>query len=306
MPAPGSAPAPLAGEIFKQTAAGLGFPNDRLSVSILAFARFFSLPLNQALLASLRREFLSSNTASQGTVSYSGDEKAALEAKVLALVSAMDKGVALGPEALLRYARFLAPGIFKDKDALFPKGSAPPKKNTVSGGNAAIQGGGKGKKAASGEIPKAEEIRAIADEQSGEGDLLDFLNRLPGKNGQYWMVFPFKIELKGVEFSVFLRILNRGQGAASGRFSRGENEFLIADIVSPKKQWRFFLNKAAGKLRADIRVYPEYSPGALKVLAREAERFLGFEEILVRNGEEAPSWVEDMCAEHLPSIDEEV
>ena len=287
-------------ELFKQTAAGLGFPTDRLSIALLAFARLFSLPPNQALLACLRRDLLASfKDSSQGNAAPSGDEKTVLEAKALALVSALDKGVVLRPEALERYIRFLIPEAFGDREFPAPKGSA------------VRPGGGKENKTDWEEIPQAEELRAIAEEQEDKDDLLDFMNLLPGKNGQYWIVLPFFISVKGIELKITIRVL------------KGECDHLIADIVGPKRRWRCFINKTAGKFRADIRVYPELPARALKALAKEAERFLGegaaqseikglgsgfsgFEEILVRNGDEAPSWVEDLCSERLLSISEEV
>ena len=68
---------------------------------------------------------------------------------------------------------------------------------------------------------------------------------------------------------------------------------------------------------ADIRVFPKCHPRALKHLQEEAEQLLGkgrgffgnfkgFEGILVQNSEENPSWLEDLCSEHLPFIDEEI
>ena len=168
-------------------------------------------------------------------------------------------------------------------------------------------------------MPEAEEIRAIAEEQAGKEDLLEYLNFLPGKNGQYWMVFPFKIRIRGTELTVFIRILKREQlysgGQSSSRFFSGDGEQIIADIASPKRQWRFFLGKTKGEFRADIRVFPAVHEKTLKVIEKKAKKFLGegsfmnskgFTEIAVQNGEEFPSWAEDLCSESLPSFNKEV
>ena len=280
-------------EVFNQAAAAMGFPKDALSSAILAFARFFSLSLSPALMGNIRRGALTSGKPSSPATAK---EKAALEAEALALVSALDKGVTLSPEALEHYATFLTPDTDSRKQ------------------------GAKDRE----EAPDAEELQALAGEQAREDGLLNFLNSVPGKNGQYWTVYPFTIIIKGTELKVFLRILKRGP-----EFSY-ENEQIIADIAGPARQWRFFLRKTArlnsgqqlspegtGKYRADIRVYPDENPEALKQLNKEARRFLekgggtvgnfsGFEEITVQNGSGFSSWAEELCDESLPLIDKEV
>ena len=209
----------------------------------------------------------------------------------MAAAAAADKGVALSPEVLERYARFLDPPAFVE--------------DGEPGGKDAFDGGGDGKKNQKNreDAPDKEELRAIAEEEAKKDGLLDFLNSIPGKNGQYWIVYPFCINVRGIELKVFVRILEREP------FLTCQNEQLLVDIVSPKRQYRCFLKKSSGRLQADIRVYPEVSPKALKLLSKNAERFLGnveFEDILVRNGEGAPSWAEAWLAEYLPYIDKEV
>jgi len=281
----------FAGDLFRQLATALGLPADTLSVTLLAFSRFFSLPPKQALMETLRKEVLdSSRTASPQTAA----EKSVLESKALAATAALDKGVTLSPEALERYARFFGPPT-----------------DGEGGGKGAFSGGGKGTTQDREEMPQKEELQAIAEEEAKEDHLLDVLNALPGKNGQYWAVFPFDINVRGTVLKVFLRIL-KGEP-----FLTGENEQIIIDIAGPKRQYRCFLKKTGGKLRADIRVYPELSPRTLKSLSKKAGHFLGegavltgntldFEEITVRNGEGAPSWAEHWQAEPLPFIDKEV
>ena len=274
-------------ELFNQTAAAMGFPKDALSTAILAFARLFSLSLNPALMGNLRREALASGKSSSPG---KAKDKAALEAEALALLSSLDKGVELSPEALARYAAYFVPEA-----------------GTQGTGS---EGTGSQGKQEPGQAPTAEELRAIARDQEKKDGFLDFLNSVPGKNGQQWKVFPFKIIIKGIELCVVIRTLKRGQAYS------GEDEQVIADIAGPVRQWRFFLRKTTGKMKADIRVYPEYTPEALKVLTREARRFLGcsgkaglfdgFDEILVQNGGEYSSLAEELCGECLPLIDKEV
>jgi len=284
-----------AGEFFKQAAVTLKLPADALSVTLLAFSRFFSLTPSQTLMAALRREVLSSHDASPQTTA----EKAAFEAKAMAAAAAVDKGVALSPEALERYARFL-------DSPVFPEEGETGEKNAF-----ADSGNGKKNPQDREDAPNEDELRAIAEEEAANDSLLDFLNAIPGKNGHYWAVFPFTINVRGITLKCFLRTV-KGQS-----FSAGENEHVIVDIAGSKRHYRCFLKKNNGKLRANIRVYPEVPQRTLKSLSKKAGHFfaetsaltgetLEFEEIVVRNGEEAPSWVQDWCAEYLLSINKEV
>jgi hypothetical protein len=248
----------------------MGFPKDALSAAILAFARFFSLSISKPLMGNFRREALASGKSS------SAKGKAGPEAEALALLAALDKGVVLSPEALERYARV--------------------SNGTVSGDSAHRE-----------EVPAPEELAAIAAEAAKKDELLDFLNSVPGKNGQYWTVFPFRIIIKGTELRVLIRILKKDPVFRDG-------ERVIADISGPKRQWRCFLKKEAGTFRADIRVYPELPQKALRLLTKEAKRFLGgpavnfsgFDGILVQNGAGFSSLVDELCDESLLLIDKEV
>jgi len=293
-----------AGDLFRQTAAALNLPADPLNIAILAISRFFSLTPSHASMTALRREVLASSTNSSPQTAA---EKAALEAKALAAAAAFDKGVALTPEALERYARFFAaPASAEDpgKPADKPADKQPEDPREASGENAASGGGGFGGSGGKNsqdreELPQKDDLRIMAEEEAAQDDLLDLLNSIPGKNGQYWVVFPFNITVRGTELKVFIRIL-KGKD-----FLPGGSEYLIVDIAGSKRQYRCFLKKNSGKIRADIEVYPGLPPKALRALAKKAENFLPFEEVLARNGEGAPSWAENWCAESLPAVNEE-
>ena len=198
---PNIAPKLAAREFFNQAAVNMGFPKDTLSSTLLAFVRFFSLPVSPELLGALRRQSLAAGKASP-------------EAKALALVSALDKGVVLSPEALERYAGFLFPDTPSGDSGKRQKKREKPQEND----------------------PPAEKLQAIAEEEAKKDNLLDFMNQLPGKNGQYWLVFPFKVETDGIELNVVLRILK-------GFDKPGEQEQLIIDAAGPKTEWRFFVKK---------------------------------------------------------------
>jgi hypothetical protein len=277
-------------EFFIKAAANMGFPKDALSVAILVFARYFSVSLSPALMKTLRREILASGKSSSPETPA---EKTALEAEALSALIALDKGVELSPQALEHYAHFLS---FPERDH-----SQQNEKENLDRD--------RDRK----ESPSEEELRILSEEQERNDGALAFLNQLPGKNRQHWLVFPFSIKVKGIEFQVFLRLLKKEPVS----FGEDGHFHLIVDISGPKKQWRCFLKKIGEEFLADLSVYPRQSPRTLKVLQKEAEQILkegralfgsfkGFGEILVRNGEEAPSWVDDLCTESLPSIDEEI
>ena len=272
-------------KLFMQTAAALGLPADKLSVNLLTFARLFSLPLDKALIAVLRREVLASSGKEKATHNPVSTTPS-METKALGAAAAFDKGVTLSPEALERYARFLG-----------DEGHGEP---AFGGGGESANSGGKRDPPDREEVPQEEELRVIAEKEAKDDGLLDLLNTLPGKNGHYWVVYPLKIRVKGTELSIFIRLL---KGEA---FSSGENEFLNVDVIGPRRQYRCFLKEKAGSRRADIRVYPELNAKALKALTKKAERFLGDGAVLVQNGGEQPSWVEDLCFQPLPSVNEEV
>jgi hypothetical protein len=280
---------------IKQIAARLGLPQDTLNLTFLIFSRFLSVSPSPSLIGTLRREILSSFKPPSGEKA-APEANARLEARALAVLSAFDKGVSLAPEALERYARLF--GTATGEEAFLPFTGC----NPDSGGNHRKRE----EYPETSTAPDAEEIKAAA--EAIKDDLLDTLNSLSGKNGQYWTVFPLKINIKGIELKVYIRILNREVPLRSAH--------VIVDIAGPKRQWRCFLSNTRGEgkngYRADISVYPEYP--VLESLRKEAERFLGkkageefcFNEIRLQNGEEFPCWADDLGSLCLPSIDEEV
>jgi hypothetical protein len=279
-------------ELFIKTAANMGFPKDALSVALLVFARYLSVSLSPDLMKTLRREILASGKSSSPETTT---EKTELEAETLSSLIALDKGVELSPQTLEHYARFFS---FPERN---PNQQDEKEDRDLDRESDQEEG------------PDAEELRILTEEQGQNDGVLAFLNQLPGKNGQRWLVFPFSVKVKGIEFQVFLRLLKKEPVFAG----EGGHLHLIVDISGPKKQWRCFLNKAGEKFLADLRVYPRQSPRAIKILQKEAEQILkkgralfgsfkGFNEIVVRNGEETASWADDLCTESLPSIDEEI
>jgi len=201
------------------------------------------------------------------------------EAQALAAVIASDKGLSLSPNALERYAQYLLPPVPVDIDENPDQGKDNPQNRN--------------------ENPVPEDVRRVAEEQAQGNEFLKILNSIRGKNRQYWMVLPFRINISGVELNIIIRLL-RGE-----YISKAGNEFLVVDITGPKRRWRCLLNKAGDKIKTDIRVFPEYEGAALDDFKKKAEKFLG-EGVFIHTGVEISSWMDDLCPEHLPSIDERV
>jgi hypothetical protein len=282
----------FAREIFRHAAAVLGLPQDTLTSALLVFTRFFSLSPGGDFLQTLRREVL----AAGASLAKDSRRQARIGAEALAAAAAADKGVKLSGEALENYAESL---------------SEP--RNTNSEGFFSGQGEEKDDRRESPEgCPGPEALRELFEKFAGsgeDGEIVGLLNRIPGKNGQRWVVWPFKVSAGGIDLRVLIRLLiGRASSSALPDCRPGK---LIADIAGPRRRWRFVLdNTGEGKLKAVISVFPEMAPAALKSLEREAGGFfgsLGAEvEILARNGDDRFSFAEFLAGEVLPSVNEEV
>jgi hypothetical protein len=211
--------------------ASLKLPQDNLSRSIIAFARFFSLPLEPKVLNALRREALSQPSR---------------EASALGAAAAADKGLELPAGILKEYAAAIeGDWLPEEKDPENSDGGAggnnpePEKRDSYpdqperqgsegSGGNYRNTGGQAGNETQG----SPEEVQFQVKEVLENKPLLDFINRIPGKNFR-WVVLPFAFSKGGVEFTVSLRLLLGPQ----------TNERLCADIkvTRPKEKQRRWL-----------------------------------------------------------------
>jgi hypothetical protein len=190
-------------------AAVVGLPGDKLSNSIISFARFFSLPLKPNMLAAIRRQALmpinnkpiitSSPNQAGAAANINTDLSAVFktrEALSLAAAAAESKGVELQSKGLESYAEAVDPELHKKKETDDQRG----RKNRFQNDNDEKQL----KKAGS---ITAAEIKNMANESVSNDPLLEILNRLSGKNGQRWIVMPFCFTEDEVEYKVSMRIL---------------------------------------------------------------------------------------------------
>jgi hypothetical protein len=192
--------------------ASLKLPQDGLSRSIIAFARFFSLPLEPKILNVLRREALSQPLR---------------EAAALGAAAAADKGLELPAGILKEYAaalegdreafsRWQLPGEEDpensnggtadnpepEKRNSYPNHSRQERRDSEDSGGDHTTGGQAGNKAQG----SPEEVQFHVKEVLKSKPLLDFINRIPGKNFR-WVILPFSFNKEGVEFTVSLRLL---------------------------------------------------------------------------------------------------
>ncbi|GHV81983.1 hypothetical protein AGMMS49991_05410 [Spirochaetia bacterium] len=244
------------------------------------------------------------------------------EAAALAAVAAADKGVQLTPEALERYAAALEaeppPEPFKDNDGgtgqQYGEGhhnqdegqdrgrnnqdtDKTDTESAESDGQETEQTGFRGLKDENNEqeleilknvlrqISKIEKINQNG-QTGGQSSLISILNRLPGRDGNYWMVYPFNFLVNNIDFRVSVRIsLKDGTAIAQkvpGNPCHGSPcQRIAVDIAAldpehTRRRWLFILNKP-GEPDAETRVSltPPPSQAAGKRLEREVRKTLG-------------------------------
>jgi hypothetical protein len=281
--------------------AAAGLPQDKLSASIVTFARFFSLPLKPEMLAAIRRQsFPPQGAASPASQQISAaspaadDTSSSMAAKIrealsLSAAAAESKGVGLDPKALEAYAEAVDPELQKRQNSGEQK-----KKRRDKDQNEKL---------------KTSPITASAIEKTvlqsvQNNPLLAILNKLPGKNGQRWIVLPFDFPQDDPEYRVSMRILldertsNRAACMALD----------IAESADTGRRWSFMLESANEKpVRLTLYSQPDLPPAAQSRLKRELSSLLEIpsECVFIKNAESSFP-CESERGEQLPSIDEAV
>jgi hypothetical protein len=283
-----------------------GLPADKLSASIISFARFFSLPLKPEMLKNIRQQaFEAAPNASlpeQTTAAEDSKPKPGIvfknrEALSLAAAAAEGKGVELQPKGLETYAQAVDPdwrrqdseqgdhrGKRKREDS--EKGEVPLQKT------AAISAAG---------------VEKLALEGAGKEPLLAILNRLPGKDGKRWVVFPFDFSDSGREFKVSLRIL-LDTGKTVNRADCMALDIAVRDIVENGKTEKRRLFVLEPKNRLSVYLKPEISKKEQAELVRELSVLPGIaqERIFIKTKTEEFPFEADFGNDLLRSIDEVV
>jgi hypothetical protein len=225
-----------------------GLPADKLSAGIVSFARFFSLPLKPDLMASIRRQSLSPETSTPGRETLS-----------LAAAAAESKGVELRPKGLEWFAEAIDPDWRRqnpeERDRRERRHKKPGQENPA---------------------PKTGPLSAVGLKkmalESAEKYSTAILNRLPGKNGQRWMVFPFSFCESGREFKVSLRILLDDVACMA---------LDIAEIAASReadetsRRWLFVMNPVKGSCsKLSVYLQPELPPKAVESFVGELARIM--------------------------------
>ena len=183
-----------------------GLPQDKLSSSIVSFARFFSLSLKPQVLADIRRQvfLVQGQTLTQTAVltqqaaqpaAHTGTDQSIFkmrEAISLSAAAAESKGVELLPKGLESYAEAADPDLRRQNREQKQKKQDREqtekeeiKTNSISANN----------------------IKKSAYDYLDKNPLIDILNKLPGKNGKRWVVFPFDFKTNDMEYMVSVRVL---------------------------------------------------------------------------------------------------
>jgi hypothetical protein len=256
------------------TAAGL--PVDTFSLSIVSFARFFSLPIKPELMAAIRKQALApsptpSPAAENPSNSTAGKSREALS---LAAAAAAGKGVELNPKGLETFAEAIDPGWQKRQDSggRNPRGRQNKDQHEQEKENV---------------FPKIG-LKEMALSFTEQEPLLAVLNRLPGKNGQRWIVLPFSFVEGGTEYKVSLRILLDGENQTESVARQ-----MVLDIAEGEETGRswLFLLETAHNLTTSLTVHlqPELPSGALDILARELSQLMEMppDRVFVKNRTES-------------------
>ena len=275
--------------------AAAGLPADRLSASIVASARFFSLPLKPELLAEIRRQVFAASPVQPDAAKAAEADAAEAAAKnrealLLAAAACRDKGAAASPEGLAAYAAKIDP----DWEGRQGSGGQGRRRKRRGEGEGADE-----KKAA---ITPAS-LREAALAAEADDPLLSLLNRLPGKSGRRWIVLPFAYDGGGREFRVSMRILLEGDGRA------GRMVLDIAEMGEAHRRWLFAAKPAGdGPGSLAVFIWPDILPDVRTRLGRELSRLLGIPPagVSVQNCPESFHWESSSADDILNSINEAV
>jgi hypothetical protein len=181
-------------------------------------------------------------------------------ARALAAAAAAGKGVALRDEALSAYASAIDPAA---------RDSGQSGGEQKSGGH----GGGQSFSEKRKDLSAFSEIPALAKEIKALSGVVDsrwtLLNRLPGKDGAFWMVFPLNYSADGVDFDITLRLLLENQGGIPLRAMR-----LAVDIISAGGRRLFVLDKPGEGGEARLYLDPLPSKTGQMRLEKELRKVL--------------------------------
>jgi len=222
-------------------------PADKLSASIVTFARFFSLPLKPELMAAIRRQAFtqsSGETTQEEPLKQTAAEnktQVLLNAKYrdalsMAAAAAESKGVELNPKGLEAYAEAADPELYGRQKERQNHKQKNKNQNEQKDENAALKPSN----------INAANLEKTALEYLEKDPLLNTLNKLPGKNGQRWIVIPLDFSQDGKEYRVSLKILLEAEIVTNRSVLMTLD---IAETGAPQSRVSFVLEAANNKLK---------------------------------------------------------
>lgn len=277
----------------------LGLPSDKLSASVVSFARFFSLPLKPQMLAEIRRQAFSSPQTDVRQIAEDNSPNTPAknrEALCLAAAAAESKGAELRSDGLVSFAEAVDPDWEKRRNSNDQKHEQRNKEKEPEDKNTLFKTG----------VVNASGLEKTALESAEKNPLLCVLNRLPGKNEQRWIVLPFDFSHDGRDFRVSIRILLETQQITNRAV------LMALDLVESGedgKSWLFALEAAGDKAaRLSVFVKPDLPPKIHASLKRELSLILGIpaERISVKNRIDGFPCESGLSDDLFRSIDEAV
>jgi len=310
--------------------AALGLPQDRLSSSVISFAKFFSLPLKPQLLTDLRRYALtppSQNTNRSSAAVNSSTAKPVLananaaentnasfaaektrQALSLSAASAESKGAELTPKGLESYAQAVDPdsrrhGDDRQRRRRNREQDEQEEKNSLKTESV--------KKSQHGEFSSpqltADGLKKMFFETEKQNPLLEILNRLPCKNGQRWIVLPFDFEEADKNYNVSMRILLDDERSSNSAVCMAL-DILESGGANDDKKWLFVTESANDKpMRVSVYLQDELSQKSNSKVKSELSNLFNIppEHINIKNITE-PFPYESSFSENFSSINEAV
>lgn len=279
----------------------LGLPQDALSSSLISFFKFFSLPLDAQIFQQIRREVL----ASKSFDLHKPLKGKTADSTALAASAAFNKGVNLSEEALHEYAAAIDPAEHRAEHQNEHRGAHEDHGGMSFHQSAQEKHQGHQQKRNTEEqnTPQPEDIKNVMNEIDAGDTLLRYLNKIPGKNGQKWIVLPFHFMSGAADFGVTLRILLN-----TGTDMHHAVERFAVDVLANEHRWFFLISKEKDdSYKGQIAVNPNLRKQEQSDLLNELQEVLGkfVSELSFIDDENVVSFFMDSRNDTIISVDEE-
>jgi len=195
-------------------------PSDKISASIVSFARFFSLPLKPQLLADIQRQsFLQRNMTESSPSSLKTPEDAKQAAALkqtaaakqtalsLAAAAAESKGVRLSSASQQSTVSQLSSASHLYQNGLESYTEAIDPDSRRQNEDRRRKRDKNEKENLKAEEITADNLKKLSMDYSRENPIINIMNKLPEKNGRRWIVVPFDFSCENIDYYATMRIL---------------------------------------------------------------------------------------------------